>query len=456
MSPTLLLLVVLALSGVLIYSGSELIKIQRKNDKLREELLRYESLSSLEEEKIKLYSNIADLESKREFLNTQIRELQQKSGELEAKAYLQAIDSYEPKYDFINSVDYINRLQNIKRQQERMRKNEQAFICNTQWKVRESEREGTKMIKDLLKLVEFSFETQCKYNTKEVRYNNVDSLKKKTNTTFKKINNFLKKIDCRISVEYLELKLIELDLHYELEEKIQQEKEREKVIRDQIRQEEKERRQLEKARREAEEAEEIEKQYEEDIDKLRREMEQAVGLQLDDYNRQIKHLQEQLGKAQINKEKAISTFTRLKSGYIYVISNIGSLGRDVYRIFMTKNSNPDAYIRTMNPIVPFQFDVQFKIFSEDASETVQHLHQEFNDKRVNTDNQRREFFKVSFDEIDQFVQKIYRETGALTIEKREKVPQALEYRRTRAAERRKDNHTNLNNVYAQEGQMAQE
>jgi len=135
---------------------------------------------------------------------------------------------------------------------------------------------------------------------------------------------------------------------------------------------------------------------------------------------------------------------------IYVISNIGSLGRDIYRIFMTKSSKPDVYVRTMNPSVPFPFDVHFKLFSEDASETVQYLHQQFNDKRVNIANEKREFFKVRLDEIEQVVQKIYRETGALTIEKFEKVPQALEYRRTQAAERRNDDHTTLSNAYVEE------
>lgn len=449
MLSTLFLLAALVLLFVLI-----LIQ-QREQERLRQKLRRYESLSSREERERQLNSNITALERQQEFLNTQINNLQKESRELDAKVYLQAIDYYEPKFSFIKSTEYVIHLKNIKLDQERMRKAGKAFISNVELSLDGSQRKGEKMKKSLLNLIKEAFETQCDYAIREVKYNNVPSLEKRITNSFKKLNKLSEVTRCEISPEYLKLKIKELYLKYELEEKQQEEKQKEREIREQMKQEEKERLNFEKAMREAEEAEQIEKQYEEDIEKVRREMEQAVGTQLVDYNRQIKYLHEQLSKAQADKEKAISDFTRLKSGYIYVISNIGSLGRDIYRIFMTKNSKPDVYVRTMNPSVPFPFDVHFKLFSEDASETVQYLHQQFNDKRVNIANEKREFFKVRLEEIEQVVQKIYRETGALTIEKFEKVPQALEYRRTQAAERRTDYHTTLTDAYVEEeGEIA--
>jgi DNA repair exonuclease SbcCD ATPase subunit len=395
----------IVLLAALAFCGFWIQMQQSKQDKLRKDLRRYESLSSREERERQLHSNIADLERQQEFLTTQISNLQQESRELDAKVYLQAIDYYEPKFDFIKSSEYVIHLKNIKLDQEKMRKDGKAFISNVKLTLDGNQRKGEQMIKSLLNLIKEAFETQCDYAIREVKYNNVSILEKRITNTFKKLNKLSEVTHCEISQEYLNLKVKELYLKYELEEKQQEEKQKEREIREQMKQEEKERLNFEKARREAEEAEEIEKQYEEDIEKVRREMEQAVGTQLDDYNRQIKYLQEQLSKAQADKEKAISDFTRLKSGYIYVISNIGSLGRDIYRIFMTKSSKPDVYVRTMNPSVPFPFDVHFKLFSEDASETVQYLHQQFNDKRVNIVNEKREFFKVRLDEIEQVVQK---------------------------------------------------
>lgn len=449
MSSTLLLLIVLPLSGLLAYSGNALMQMHRERDRLRQDLRRYDSLTSREKAERQLDSNIslkrselAEIEREQDFLNNQIRKLQQESRELDARIYLQTIEYYEPQYDFIKSGDYIIHLRNIKLDQKNMQKSGEAFISNIKLNLDGSKRKGDKMTKSLLNLIKEAFETQCDYVMREVKYNNVPNLEQRIINTFNKLNKLSEITHCEISQEYLTLKLRELNLKYELEEKKQEEKEREREIREQMKQEEKERRKLEKAKREAEEAEQIERQYEEDIEKVRQEMEQAVGTQLDDYNRQIQYLKEQLLKAQTDKEKAISDFARLKSGYIYVISNIGSLGRGIYRIFMTKSSNPDVYIRKMNPYVPFPFDVHFKIFSEDALETIQYLHQQFDNRRINIVNEKREFFKVSLDEIEQIVQKFYRETGTLTIQKFEKVPQALEYRRTQAAERRNDHHTN--------------
>jgi hypothetical protein len=176
---TLLLLAALAACGVLIQIQ------QREQDRLRLSLRRYDSLTYREERERQLDSNIslkqselAELEREKEFLNSQIRELQQKFREADAKIYLQSIDYYEPKYDFISSEDYILRLKDIKLQQDKMRKNDKAFFCRTEWKVGDSRREGKKMTNDLLDLIELAFENECKYASKEVKYNNVDFFKK--------------------------------------------------------------------------------------------------------------------------------------------------------------------------------------------------------------------------------------------------------------------------------------
>ena len=431
------ILLLLASGSGLAFCGVWIQRQQRELAQLKKALRSYESLSSREERERQLDSNIATLASQEKLLNTQISNLQQEFRELDAKVYLQAIDYYEPKYNFLKSSEYRIRQKTIKVAQEDMRKTGKAFISNIQFTLNGSQKKGDKMTKSFLDLIKVSFEAQCDYAIREVKYNNVSKLEKDINNIFKKLNKLSEITSCEISQEYLNLKVDELYLKYELEEKQQEEKEKARAIREQMKQEEKERLNFEKARREAEEAEQIERQYEEDIEKVRREMEQAVGTQLDEHNRQIKYLQEQLSKAKTttgNKKRVIS---RLKSGYIYVISNIGSLKeRDIYRIFMTKSNNPDLYVRTMNPAVPFPFDVHLKIFSEDASETIEYLHQYFNNKRVNTVNENRDFFKVSLEEIEQVVQKIERETGNLTIEKKE--PQALEYRRTQAGERRSD------------------
>jgi len=306
-------------------------------------------------------------------------------------------------------------------------------------------------------LVEFSFESQCKYASKEVKYNNVDSLKTKLKNTFNKINRLLKKIDCKISPEYLELKLIELDLKYELKDKEQEEREREREREQEIKKQNKEREAIEKARQKTEEAEAREKLHQQELEQLRQEIEQVEQAEVEKRNQlelQIQQLERLLVEDRSDKEKAIAESKRVKWGYIYIISNIGSLrGRDVYRICMTNRSKPDEYIREMNPAVPFRFDVHFKIFSEDVFDTLEKLHQRFNDKRVNEVNPRREFFKVSLDEIEQAVKEIARKTGVLRIDEFERAPQAYEYRQTLDA-RKKHQHLTSDNLDLGENEIA--
>jgi hypothetical protein len=304
------------------------------------------------------------------------------------------------------------------------------------------------MTNELLKLVEFSFETQCKYAKKEVKYNNIDNLKQKINKSFDKINRYLKKINCRISKDYLQLKLIELDLKYELEEKKQDEKEREQELKKQNR----EREAIEKARQKAEEAEEREKLHQQELDRVWQEIEQVAQAEVEKRKQlelQIQQLEQQIAEDRSDQEKA----NRVKWGYIYIISNIGSLGRDVYRICRTIRNKPDEYIRDMNPVVPFRFDVHFKIFSEDAFDTLERLHQRFDNKRVNLVNQNRDFFKVSMNELEQAVQAIARETGVLRIDEFERAPQASEYRQTLDV-RKKNQHLTSDNSHLGEDEIA--
>lgn len=441
MSLTILALVVLAI-GLIIGLVQALISKSR----LRQSLHRYDTLADKEGYQRRLESNIYLLESQQETLNTQIKNLQHQFSEIDAKVYLQSIDYYEPKYEFISSEDYVINLKKIKLQQENMQQKNQAYICDAQWTVGDSKRKGDKMINDILKLVELAFEERCSYAIKEVKYNNIDSLKNKINSTWNRYNKLLKTLQCQISQEYLQLKFIELDLQHEFEDKKQQERE----IEQEIKKQSKESEVSDKARLKLEEAEKREKLHQQELESLRQQIEQAEDEKQKQLQLQIQRLEEQLAEDRSDKDKAISESRGVKWGYIYIISNIGSFKRDnVFRICMTNRNKPDEYIREMNPIVPFKFDVHYKIFSEDALDTLEKLHQRFADKRVNLENSRREFFKVSIDEIVQAVQQIQKETGMLNIVEGKRTPEAYEYRKTLAA-RKKYQHLTSDDSYLEE------
>ncbi|QIR36915.1 hypothetical protein HCG51_09305 [Tolypothrix sp. PCC 7910] len=125
----------LANLGLLVLASGLLVALIQSiiaESKLRKKLRRYEGLDDLEVYQQQLKLNINLLENQQATLNSKIRDSQQQFNEIDAKIYLHSIDYYEPKYDFISADDYILRLKDIKLQQETMRKNKQAYICNTQ------------------------------------------------------------------------------------------------------------------------------------------------------------------------------------------------------------------------------------------------------------------------------------------------------------------------------------
>ena len=97
-----------------------------------------------------------------------------------------------------------------------------------------------------------------------------------------------------------------------------------------------------------------------------------------------------------------------RAGYVYVISNIGAFGENVYKIGMTRRLDPQDRVDELGDAsVPFNFDVHAMIFSNDAPKLEAALHNAFADRKLNFVNQRREFFNVSLDEIKQVIKDNY-------------------------------------------------
>lgn len=92
---------------------------------------------------------------------------------------------------------------------------------------------------------------------------------------------------------------------------------------------------------------------------------------------------------------------------MYVINNLGPFGDDVFKIGMTRRLNPQERIDEFGSAsVPFKFDVHSFIFSEDAVKLESDLHSALDSRRLNKVNLRKEFFKVSIDELESLVERI--------------------------------------------------
>lgn len=120
-----------------------------------------------------------------------------------------------------------------------------------------------------------------------------------------------------------------------------------------------------------------------------------------------------------------------RAGYVYVISNIGSFGENIYKIGMTRRLEPmDRVDELGDASVPFTFDVHAMIFSDDAPALEAALHRAFDDRKVNMVNTRREFFHVTLEEIEAVVKKNFDRTVEFT-----KIPNAEQYRESQMMRR---------------------
>ncbi|HBA70090.1 MAG TPA: hypothetical protein DCZ40_12150 [Lachnospiraceae bacterium] len=170
-----------------------------------------------------------------------------------------------------------------------------------------------------------------------------------------------------------------------------------------MRQEAEERKALEAERKKVEQEE---TKFHAEIDKLKEQMASAQSEELGRLNFRILELQSQLADVVIKKEE-ISKLANGKAGNVYIISNLGSFGENVFKIGMTRRLNPQDRVNELGDAsVPFKFDVHSFIFSDDAVGLESKLHNLLNEQRVNKVNMRKEFFYTSIDELESLVTEI--------------------------------------------------
>lgn len=199
--------------------------------------------------------------------------------------------------------------------------------------------------------------------------------------------------NARIAEEYLQSRLEELKWAAAVHALREREKEEQRRIREQIREEEKARREIERALKEtAREEETLQKAME----KVQAQVAKANDEQRAQFEAKLAELQAQLAEAEARNQRALSMAQQTKAGHVYVISNIGSFGDDVVKVGMTRRLEPLDRIRELGDAsVPFNFDVHAMIWSEDAPGLERELHKRLVRSQVNKVNPRKEFFRVS-------------------------------------------------------------
>lgn len=202
-------------------------------------------------------------------------------------------------------------------------------------------------------------------------------------------------------IEYLFIEAIKIEYNYYV--KKEQARQEQLAIREQMRQEAEERKALEEERQRVENEE---KKYQNEMKKIQAQMDNATDGEKEQLRSRILELQCQLTEVFVKKE-SITKLQNGKAGNIYIISNLGSFGENVFKIGMTRRLDPQERVDELGSAsVPFKFDVHSFIFSDDAVALEDKLHKLLDEKRLNKVNLRKEFFYSSVDELEHIVNEI--------------------------------------------------
>ena len=203
-------------------------------------------------------------------------------------------------------------------------------------------------------------------------------------------------------IEYLFIDAVKIEYNYYV--KKEQARQEQLALKQQMREEAEERKLLEQQRKKIEQEE---AKYQAEIEKANEALSNTEDeAQIATLKSKILELQGQLSDVTIKKDE-ISKLQNGKAGNVYVISNLGSFGENVFKIGMTRRMDPQERVDELGSAsVPFKFDVHSFIFSDNAVGLENKLHTILNDKRVNKVNMRKEFFYSTLDELEALVNEL--------------------------------------------------
>lgn len=364
-----------------------------------------EKINNLKNEEGKLIDSIQTKQASIQQLNQTITQKKSELLDINDSLLFQDFSLYTPKYDLMNSENYKNRIDAIRKQQKDMIKSGSAVSGASDWAVNGSQAQGKKMVADMQKLLLRAFNSECDELIDKVTYSNIELSEKRIKSSSDAISKLGKIMHIVITRGYEQLKLDELHLVYEYKLAKQKEKEEQKEIRAQMREEAKLQKEIEEARKKVEKEQ---KHYQNALSAVLSQIKNATPDEMQSLEEKKTEIMEKLGEIDKNIKDIDYREANAKAGYVYIISNIGAFGENVYKIGMTRRLDPLERIDELGDAsVPFDFDVHAMIFSDNAPALEASLHKAFESKKLNMVNHRREFFNVTLDEIKDVVKKNY-------------------------------------------------
>jgi len=360
---------------------------------------KYAPITSIEDEVSTLRGTATEIQKQTEEMRSSysekratLKKLEQQVAIYDEKLSFAELGVYEPHFEFNDANEYKEEIKRIRDCQKAMVSAKSSTLCPTDWQVDGSRAKGQTMINRQTRLTMRAFNNECEAAIANTRWNKGNAMEKRILNAAKQIDKANESMNLRISEQYVSLKLDELHATHEYRERLKIEKEERAELARTEREEK-------KLLAEAAAAEREEERYQKLLNKARSEAGVDEG--------RIAELEAALAKAHATSERARAMAEMTKSGYVYIISNIGSFGEDVVKIGLTRRLEPDDRVKELGDAsVPFGFDTHAMIYSDEAPALEGALHKEFADRRVNASNMRKEFFRVGLEEVEEAVRRL--------------------------------------------------
>jgi len=360
---------------------------------------------------------LADMRKWREAINDQNTEYQaikQRVTEISELAELQEVGIYEYRHPLADAAQYQKQLDSLKARIKAFVSGGTATTSVQGWMVNGSQAEGTRMVKQTSKLMLRAYNAEVDNCLRTLRPHNLDSAIKRLEQSRTTIAKLGKSMEIQIAQAYHRLRLEELSLTSDYLQRKAEEKELQREERERQREEAKAQKEFEAEKKRLQKER---SHYMAALEKL-----EASG---DPEAAKVRAQLEQLEEAIRGVEEREAN---IRTGYVYVISNVGAFGEDMVKIGLTRRLEPMDRVNELGDAsVPFRFDVHALIFSEDAVSLENELHRRFEAHRVNRVNLRREFFNVTPGAVKGALQELV--TGSTVLEFHD-VPEAIEWRQS--------------------------
>lgn len=293
-----------------------------------------------------------------------------------------------------SALDLQTRLTKVQSEIKELVRAKKAVQSSTTFTFNGSASEGSRWVADISKLMLRAFNAEAENCMKTVRAGNLAAAQKRLMTAASTIEKLGSRMGISVTRAYQSLRLSELQLAAEYQERVKEERDREREHREELR-----------------EAARVEKEIEAARAKLTRERQQYLNAVA---AKEAQGDEEGAARIRLELERIDAEIAdvemraaNIRAGYVYVISNVGAFGERMVKVGMTRRLEPRDRIRELGDAsVPFRFDTHALIFAEDAVSLETKLHQALAEKRVNRVNLRREFFYATPAEVKELIREV--------------------------------------------------